>query len=111
MNHSIQIATHGIRKFYFRPLLALAACFYACAGVATTTALPDTPAGKLGGILKAIEEKAEKAGAGEPALLPVLVRDRRRRLRLSPDRLRAAGRARQPGPARAERGAAAGTRS
>lgn len=53
MNHPIQIATHGIRKFFFPPLLALVAFFYASAGVAasTTTVLPDTPAGKLGGEL------------------------------------------------------------
>jgi CubicO group peptidase (beta-lactamase class C family) len=53
MNRPIQITTHGIRKFFFPPLLALTAFFYASAGVAasTTTTLPDTPAGKLGGEL------------------------------------------------------------
>jgi len=53
MNHPIQIAMHGIRTFILPPLLALAAYFYASAGVAasTTAALPDTPSGKLGGEL------------------------------------------------------------
>ena len=53
MNYPIRTATHGIRKFFFRPLLSLAALFYASAGAtaSTTTALPDTPVGKLGGEL------------------------------------------------------------
>lgn len=52
MNPSIQIA-YGIRKYFFSPLLALAALFGAPAGVAAskTTDLPDSPSGKLCGEL------------------------------------------------------------
>jgi D-alanyl-D-alanine carboxypeptidase len=53
MNHPIRVVTHGIRKFYFPSLFVFAVFFCASAGVvaATTTALPDTPVGKLGGEL------------------------------------------------------------
>jgi D-alanyl-D-alanine carboxypeptidase len=53
MNHPIRVVTHGIRKFLFPSLFVFTVFSCASAGVvaATTTALPDTPVGKLGGEL------------------------------------------------------------